>query len=237
MSAARGTVTVLAVSAEAADALTRVLGDLGIEAVVSDAPAGGEEVTVYEVVDEDGLDSLPGGAGPEEGGVSPYLVYAEAGLPAGKVRALRAGGLVGVITPETSHEEVSFLVNSALFYTRVLGRNPRLSVELPVEFSIGGRSMKTHATTISRDGMFIVTLNPLEPGSLCDVSFEVPGTERKLATGARILYNIEINRDLKIISSPEDPFRRLVSHPGMAVFFTDLPEEDRDLIDDFIEGC
>ena len=96
--------------------------------------------------------------------------------------------------------------------------------------------MMTNSAQISRDGMFIITLHPCVANSTCDLEFSLPGFEGKFKTQARVIYNISVNKDLSIISNPNDPFRRLVTHPGMAVFFIDLEERRRQAIDAYIDG-
>jgi len=116
----------------------------------------------------------------------------------------------------------------------MLKRNPRIQVNLPVELKSGPRTIRTNASLLSRDGMFIVTLNPLPANALCELRFSLPG--RLLETAARVLYNISINKDLNIIADPKDPFKRLVSHPGMAVFFTGLSDSEKEEIDGYIKA-
>jgi hypothetical protein len=83
--------------------------------------------------------------------------------------------------------------------------------------------------------MFVRSLGPPPVNSVCVLEFEIPDSKR-MKTKARVIYHIEVNRDLNIISRPSDPFKRLVMHPGMAVFFLDIPEEDKAVIDRYIEG-
>ncbi len=188
------------------------------------------EVFVYEITKKAELSSLPENEEPK-----PYLVFTGAGMDRKTLEALKQGGLVGVITKETSPEEIAFLVNSAFFYTRMLKRNQRAPVSIPVEIRAGSRSIKTTASSLSRDGIFAVTLNPLPENTVCEIFFEDPLSGKRLSTGARVLYSISINKDLSIISSPGDPFKRIVTHPGMALLFLDLPEKERQHLENYIK--
>ncbi|HXI09950.1 MAG TPA: hypothetical protein VNK06_04020, partial [Thermodesulfobacteriota bacterium] len=76
----------------------------------------------------------------------------------------------------------------------------------------------------------------LPEGTSCEVSFDDPVSGVGLTTSARVLYNISINKDLSIISSPGNPFKRIVTHPGMALLFLDLPEGDRERIDTYVKS-
>lgn len=173
--------------------------------------------------------------GIEAEGVRPFIIFSPKAMPLEAVQALRDNGLLGVVTPETSPEDTAFLLNRALFYDKMLKRNPRVPVNLPVILSSAHKVINSFASLLSRDGMFIVTLNPLEVNALCSLRFSLPDGGKDFSTGARVLYRVAINKELNIIANPRDPFKRMVSHPGMAVFFMDMSQEDRDTIDKYIE--
>ncbi|MCL4874009.1 PilZ domain-containing protein [bacterium] len=165
----------------------------------------------------------------------PFLVYTGLVMPEAEMQRLKEAGLLGIICADTPPEDLAFLLKKAFFYEKMLRRNPRAPVNMPVALSFGAREVSSFATLLSRDGIFIVSLNPPPVNSTCTLRFNLPGIQKELATGARVLYQISVNRDLNIISSPGDPFKRLVSHPGMALLFTDMPEKDRELIESYIE--
>lgn len=165
----------------------------------------------------------------------PFLVYTGIELPDTDTQRLKEAGLIGVVCGDTPPEDLAFLLKKAFFYEKMLRRNPRAPVSIPVALSFGPMEVSSFATLLSRDGIFVVSLNPPPVNSACKLRFNLPGAQKELTTGARVLYQISVNRDLNIISSPGDPFKRLVSHPGMALLFTDMPESDRDLIESYIE--
>lgn len=167
-------------------------------------------------------------------GTRPFMVFSPEAISSDAVQGLKDNGLLGVVTPMTSPEDVAFLLNKAIFYDKMMRRNPRAPVNMPVVLTSGSKVMNSFASLLSRDGMFIVTLNPLEVNALCSLKFSLPDG-KGFTTGARVLYRVAINKELNIIANPRDPFKRMVSHPGMAVFFTDLPQEERDEIDKYIE--
>jgi hypothetical protein len=226
---------ILAGSSEAfTTVFRRTLEDCGfkVELDRGEGAAGCEarEVFVYEIKGKEDFSGLPENKEPK-----PYLVFAAAGMDRTTVEALKQGGLVGVITGESSHEEIALMVNAAFFYTRMIKRNPRAQVSMPVEIRADSRSIKTTASSLSRDGIFAVTLNPLPENTVCELFFEDPLSGKRLSTSARVLYNISINKDLSIISSPGDPFKRVVTHPGMALLFLDLPEKEREHLESYIK--
>jgi len=210
----------------------RTIEDCGLDpSVRASVPAPDVPgLVIVEVLDIEDLEGLPT-ADP----VRPFMVYTGLDLERAQLLPLKEKGLVGVVSSASSTEEVSFLVNKALFYEKIIRRNPRAPADLPVVLRDSRRGIKTHCSMLSRDGMFVVTINPLEAGSECSLEFTLPHMDKPFKAGGRVLYNITINKDLNIIASPNDPFKRLVSHPGMAVLFTDLPDDQRTLIDEYVK--
>lgn len=190
------------------------------------------EESYLPVIAVSGMEDL---GGIEAEGVRPFIIYSPEALPLEAVQGLKDNGLLGVVTPETSPEDTAFLLNRALFYDKMLKRNPRVPVNLPVILSSAHKVINSFASLLSRDGMFIVTLNPLDVNVLCSLRFSLPDGGKDFSTEARVLYRVAINKELNIIANPRDPFKRMVSHPGMAVFFMDMSQTDRDMIDRYIE--
>jgi hypothetical protein len=202
--------------------------------------ADGEDGS-FDISRDEGRLSIIAAGSPEELGLikaaaaRPFLVFTPETATPEAVQGLKDNGLLGVITPGTSPEDVAFFLNRALFYDKMITRNPRAPVNMPVVLTSGRKVINSFASLLSRDGMFIVTLNPLEVNALCSLSFSLMDDGKEFSTGARVLYRVAINKELNIIANPRDPFKRMVSHPGMAVFFIDMSQEDRDAIDGYIE--
>lgn len=185
------------------------------------------------VIAVNGLDDL---ARIEPDGARPFMLFTPDALPAEAAGGLRESGLQGVVTPKTSPEDLAFLLNRAIFYDKMASRNPRAPVKVPVVLTSGSVVVNTFASLLSRDGMFIVTMNPLEVNRLCTLKFSLPDREKEFSTEARVIYRVVINKALNIIANPRDPFKRMVSHPGMAVFFVDMPQSERDEINRYVES-
>ncbi len=228
----RNRVALIGGSAAFTEVFRKTIEDCGVDASVEAGPGGPRSsLAVFEVKDRNDLKGVPGWEGPR-----PYLIFTELDLAHEELAALKGSGLMGVLSGSSTPEEVSLVLNKAMFYDRMLRKNPRVPVDIPVEVRAAAKTIKTFCSLLSRDGMFIVTLNPLPVDSICDLVFTHPSGARELRTRIKVLYNISINKDLNIIASPKDPFKRLVTHPGMAVFFIDLPEEERAAIDRYIES-
>ncbi|MBE7413694.1 MAG: hypothetical protein HS130_00105 [Deltaproteobacteria bacterium] len=157
----------------------------------------------------------------------PFLVYTGLVMPEAEMQRLKEAGLLGIICADTPPEDLAFLLKKAFFYEKMLRRNPRAPVNMPVALSFGAREVSSFATLLSRDGIFIVSLNPPPVNSTCTLRFNLPGIQKELATGARVLYQISVNRDLNIISSPGDPLQGSYCTRAMALLFTDMPRRDR----------
>lgn len=198
------------------------------EADSFDVSPADDSLSVIAVEGNDGLGRI------RADGARPFIIFSNVQMPNEGLQELKDKGLLGVVTPETTPEDMAFLLNRALFYDKMMRRNPRAPVNMPVVLTSGTKVINSFASLLSRDGLFVVTLNPLEVNALCTLKFSLPGGV-DLSTGARVLYRVAVNKELNIIANPKDPFKRMVSHPGMALFFTDLPVEDRDAIDRYIE--
>ncbi len=170
-----------------------------------------------------------------EGSGEPFVVYTSTEASGELKSSLAGAGLAGVITPETPPEDISFILNRAFFFAMASGRNRRVPVNIPVKVVDESRAIETVASMLSREGAFINTLNPAEAGSECEVTVKLPDGAPPLVTGARVLYSAGVNRDISIISNEAEPYRRVVSHPGMAVLFTGLTPGEAARIDSYIE--
>lgn len=193
--------------------------------------AGDDGVVVYEAGNGADLDRAL-----KRRSKTPFILFTRLSIDRKTLSGLKDKGLVGIISGHESPEDLAFVLNRALFFSRVLRKNLRVPVSVPVDIMAGTRGIATSSTHLSRDGMFVVTINPMPPETICTVKFSLPGIEKGFQSEAKVLYNISINKELNIIADPKDPFKRVVAHPGMAVFFIDMPEEDRRLIEGYIKG-
>ena len=214
------------------------LKDFGFEVESAPVPeeppeANSEDILVFEVDREEDVGKLTASKTGPDVARRPFLVYTE--LEPSRFASLKEYGLIGIVSLDTPDEEAVFLLNKAIFYNKVIRRNPRVQISIPVVLHCEAGMLTTDSTQLSREGMFISSLHPPEVNSLCSLEFEIPGG-RVIKTGGRVIYHVMINKDLSIITSPSDPFKRLVMYPGMAVFFTDVKDEDKAAIDHYIDG-
>lgn len=211
----------------------RTLCDCGYDAALRTGTSVPREksVVVYEVRSKKDIQSLMGA----KASGAPFLAYTDMVLSNEIMSGLREAGLVGLITSATSPEVMVLHLNKALFYDMMRRKNPRVPVSIPINLSHDGKEYATFASLLSKDGMFIVTLNPLPSGTICDLAFKLPRRKKVFRSKIKVLYTITVNKELSIIANSSDPFKRLVTHPGMAVFFEDMGQEERDSINAYIK--
>lgn len=220
----------------APEPLLRAFEDCGVYMAAEgaqDTDGEGRTVVVYAVEGRAELERRVADAAAAEPD-EPFVVYTATDITPELGSALAAACCTGVITPDTPPEDISFILNRTFFHAAASGRNRRVSVNIPVTVREQGRTIETVASMLSREGAFINTLNPPGEGTECTVELRLPDGAAPAMTTARVLYSAGVNRDISIISNDAEPYRRLVSHPGMAVLFTGLTQGDADRIELFM---
>lgn len=89
-------------------------------------------------------------------------------------------------------------------------RSPRVSVNFPVEFTLGDKTFREHASTLSGGGLFIACQERLEPGTIIPLHFRPAKHLPMMEAKARVCYSI--------------PGR------GAAAEFTEIQPEHRQLL-------
>ena len=131
----------------------KLVEDCGYEVRAGKGPTGGfEDLCVYEVADKDDLNAHSRMVGPPPGRAVPRLLP----LTRRMAPAIEGGRSSWASSPGSSAEDASFLLNKGLFYKRC-SKGTRGYRWSPVELKSGPRTIRTNASLLSRDGMFIVT--------------------------------------------------------------------------------
>jgi hypothetical protein len=89
-------------------------------------------------------------------------------------------------------------------------RSPRVTVNFPVEFALGDRTFREHASTLSGSGLFIACQEKLDPGTIIPLHFRPANHLPMMEAEARVCYHI--------------PGR------GAALEFTEIQPEHRQLL-------
>jgi len=75
------------------------------------------------------------------------------------------------------------------------------------------------STNISKTGMFLETMTPLEINDVLNLEFSMPGTEKSISVTAKVIRIIKEGK----------------ANDGMGVEFIELSENDEKFIDEFVE--
>ncbi|MBI5343921.1 MAG: PilZ domain-containing protein [Deltaproteobacteria bacterium] len=80
-----------------------------------------------------------------------------------------------------------------------------------------------YGKTISRDGMFITSVNPRKLGEEFEISFRLPAVGTQIRSKCSVIWRREYDPKLK-------------HEPGMGLKFVDLTTEMRDKIDEWVKS-
>lgn len=100
-------------------------------------------------------------------------------------------------------------------------KHERKVVGIKVKYSTPESFASDWIMNISKGGMFISTKSPLPPATMLLIEFEVPGRE----------IPVKLSGVVKWISTPEKGIPLI---PGMGVEITSISEEDRKVLNEFI---
>jgi uncharacterized protein (TIGR02266 family) len=132
--------------------------------------------------------------------------------------------VVGFLKKSTPIEEFIFLVRTVLFPKEKLSRkHPRIVVNMPINFQIDNTRFYGHSFTLSEDGIFIRTEYVPMLNTPVRVSFTLPGSSRKIECGSLVVW-LNAYAPGKTESIPF----------GMGLRFTDIRDEDRSTITEFV---
>jgi uncharacterized protein (TIGR02266 family) len=100
-------------------------------------------------------------------------------------------------------------------------QHPRIDVWLNAEFQSSKELVSCYMTNISKGGMFLQTDDPLELEAVMALTFQLPGQEHTIRVKGKVVW-----------SNPSSG----TGKPGMGVQFTEMPIEDRHILDGFIQA-
>lgn len=99
-------------------------------------------------------------------------------------------------------------------------KEKRVPVEIEVKYSTCESFAIDWMMNMSKGGMFIRTLNPLQPGTFLKIYFRIPGTEDEIYAEGVVRWKAE----------PADP----TVLPGMGIEITSIDERSEKLISEYI---
>lgn len=139
---------------------------------------------------------------------------------------LKTLGATGFVTKGFPPEQLVFRVNRLLYPNKInAGVNPRdrVTVSAPVDFTIGNITRTGYLLNISDMGVFLHTKSELLPGTMINLKFSLPRTDR--------LFEVRgvVKRTTHSPSSKN-------MFGGCGIEFTSISPEDQEALKDFISA-
>lgn len=138
---------------------------------------------------------------------------------------LRESGATGLMTRDSSPEQIIFRVNRMLFAEKTQNRGPavRVPVSLSVDFTLGDVMMNGLLQNLSESGTFLNTREELFVGSLVHLKFSLPGSERIF--------------DLKgIVKWSTNDVASKTRFGGYGIMFTSFTEDEQEALKVFVNS-
>ena len=146
----------------------------------------------------------------------PLVIFAGSVVSAEQVAALAQQGVAGYINEHADARQILPALAPHLFpdnFNRRAGT--RVDVSVPISFRAGQTIAAAQTKDVSRGGLGIQTLEPLETGTPVQLSFKLPGMPQEISATARVVW-----RDRRA---------------GMGVQFDKLFPEAQQILEAFVE--
>jgi CheY-like chemotaxis protein len=173
--------------------------------------------------DFDGLDLLKWIMNNGYAGIFPILVVTGAYEEPETIASLEDIGATGFISKSLAAEQIIFKVNRLLFADKTAKgvQRERMPVCIPVDFTSEKLSATGTIINISESGAFLYTGAKLEKETKLDLKFSLPGIDRILNIKAVLKWSVDSATDYFVLC-------------GYGVMFASVPEDDQEIIRDFI---
>lgn len=164
----------------------------------------------------------------EQSGISPKL-FAITRSKEGEDRMLsekmRVFNPKGIIDRSFSSDEIAFKLNNIVYEDKGNRKNCRGLVKTTVYCDYKQHMFTAESFTLSRDGIFLKSQRRFNKDSNIFLDFKLPGRDENFSTMGNILYSI----------NDATPKPR-ISPKGMGVYFIDLDQPSRKLIDEYVRS-
>jgi uncharacterized protein (TIGR02266 family) len=151
-----------------------------------------------------------------DSGRLPILVFSGTITSAEEVRELAALGVAGYVNEYSAVQHILPSLAPHLFPDNFNRRSsPRVTLGIPVAYRFGDTITAVLTLNLSKGGIGIRTMNPLQPASKVRVRFRLPGARREVEADARVAWS-----DRRI---------------GMGLQFERVDAEDQASIDEFVD--
>jgi uncharacterized protein (TIGR02266 family) len=146
----------------------------------------------------------------------PLVIFAGSVTSADQIAALAGQGVAGYLNEHADARHILPALAPHLFPDNFNRRSgARVDVAIPVSYRAGQTIAAAQTRDISRGGVGIQTLEPLETGTPVQLSFKLPGMPQEISASARVVW-----RDQR---------------KGMGVQFDKLFPEAQQILEAFVE--
>jgi uncharacterized protein (TIGR02266 family) len=151
-----------------------------------------------------------------DGGRLPILIFSGTIATAEEVRELAALGIAGYVNEYSAVQHILPSLAPHLFPDNFNRRlSPRVVLGIPVAYRFGNTIAAALTLNLSKGGVAIRTMSPLQDGSKARVRFRLPGSKRDIEAESRVAWSD----------------RRM----GMGLQFEKVAPEDQAAIDEFVD--
>jgi CheY-like chemotaxis protein len=137
----------------------------------------------------DGLDLARALAAGADGQARPVIVFSGSVRSADHVRQLAAANIAGYLNEHASTAQILPALAPHLFPDNFNRRSaPRLPVEVPVAVRAGETVAGAVTLNVSRGGVALRTMSPMEVATILGLSFRLPGTTTEIEATGRVAW-------------------------------------------------
>jgi uncharacterized protein (TIGR02266 family) len=146
----------------------------------------------------------------------PVVVFSGSVQKAGEVRALAELGIRSYVNEHSAVEQVLPSLSPELFPESFNRRTSmRVTLDIPVVYRFGETIATAPTLNLSKGGLGIRTLNPVDTGTKVRVTFRLPGCQQDLEAAARVAWCDQ--------------------RTGMGLQFEEMPTPDQSAVDEFVD--
>jgi uncharacterized protein (TIGR02266 family) len=152
-----------------------------------------------------------------DGGRLPIMVFSGTIAGATEVRELATLGIAGYVNEYSASQQILPSLAPHLFPDNFNRRtSPRVSLGIPVAYRFGNTIAAAVTLNLSRGGVAIRTMSPLDASTRARVRFRLPNTKRDVDADARVAWS-----DRRV---------------GMGMQFERIDADDQHAVEEFVDG-
>jgi uncharacterized protein (TIGR02266 family) len=152
-----------------------------------------------------------------DGGRLPIMVFSGTISGASEVRELAALGIAGYVNEYSASQQILPSLAPHLFPDNFNRRTtPRVSLGIPVAYRFGNTIAAAVTLNLSRGGLAIRTMSPLDSSTRARVRFRLPNTKRDVDADARVAWS-----DRRV---------------GMGMQFERIDAADQSAVEEFVDA-